>query len=147
MKKVYSFVVVMVLLMVFFGGVRGANSEASVARAAAPSQESLPSDDSKIVHAVFFWLKEGTSEEQKRKLIQDCTTLLGAVSSVRYVAAGPPTGPGSGVVDGSFGVGLVVHFDDEAGLKHYSSAPRHLEFIERHRGAWEKVQVYDFQVQ
>ena len=147
MKKVYSFVVVVVFLTAFSGGGRVADSEAFVARAAAPGQESLPSDGSKVVHTVFFWLKEGTSEEQKQKLIQDCNTLLRAVSTVRHVAAGPPTGTGGGVVDGSFGVGLVVHFDDEAGLKHYSDAPRHLEFIERHRGVWEKVQVYDFQVQ
>ena len=147
MKRVYSFVVVVVFLAVFWGGGRVADSKASVARAAAPGQTLLPPDASKIVHTVFFWLKEGTSEEQKQKLIEDCNTLLRSVSTVRYVAAGSPTGTGGDVVDGSFGVGLVVHFDDEAGLKHYSDAPRHLEFIERHRGVWEKVQVYDFQIQ
>ncbi len=147
MQKVYSFVVVFVFLTVFFGGGRVADSEASVARAAVPGQEPLPAGGSEIVHTVFFWLKEGTSEEQKQELIQDCNTLLRTVSSVRHVAAGPRTATGDDVVDGSFGVGLVVHFDDEAGLKHYSKAPRHLEFIEKHRGVWEKVQVYDFQVQ
>ena len=146
MKKVYSLVVAIVFLTAFFGGGRVTDSESSVARAAAPGQTSLPSEGSKIVHTVFFWLKEGTSEEQKQSLIRDCNTLLGAVSSVRDVAAGPPSGTGGGVVDSSFGVGLVVHFDDEAGLKHYAKAPRHLEFIERHEGLWEKVQVYDFQV-
>ena len=147
MKKVYSFVVVVVFLTAFFGGGRVADSEAFVARAAAPGQESLPSDGSKIVHTVFFWLKEGTSEEQKQKLIEDCNTLLRSVSSVRYVAAGFPAGTGGGVVDSSYGVGLVVHFDDEAGLEHYVDAPRHIEFIERNREIWERVQVYDFQVQ
>ena len=136
MKKVYGLVLVIALLMVFLAAERMAGSEAS----------SLPSEDSKIVHAVFFWLKEGTSQEQKEKLIEDCNTLLRAVPSVRYVAAGPPVGAGGGAVDGSYGVGLVVHFDDEAGLEHYSKAPRHLEFIQRHKSLWEKVQVYDFQV-
>ena len=147
MQKVYSFVVVFVFLTVFFGGGRVADSGASVARAAAPGQESLPAGGSKIVHSVFFWLKEDTSAEQKQKLIQDCYMLLKAISSVRFVGAGAPAGTGGGVVDGSYSVGLVVHFDDAAGLKHYSKAPRHLEFIEKHRDVWEKVQVYDFQVQ
>ncbi len=147
MKRVYSFVVVVVFLAVFWGGGRVADSKASVARAAAPGQTLLPPDASKIVHTVFFWLKEGTSEEQKQKLIEDCNTLLRSVSTVRYVAAGSPTGSGGGVVDGSYGVGLVVHFDDAAGLEHYQKAPRHIEFIERNKEIWERVQVYDFQVQ
>ena len=147
MKRVYFLVVLVVFLAAFIGGERIADSEASVARPAAPGQPSLPSQGPKVVHTVFFWFKEGTSEEQKQKLIEDCGTLLRSVSSVRYVAAGPPAATAGGVVDNSYGVGLVVHFDDAAGLEHYANAPKHLEFIQRHREIWERVQVYDFQVQ
>ena len=65
MKRVYFLVPVVVLLAGCFGSDRVADSEAAVAREAAPGQPALPSQGPKVVHRVFFWFKEGTSEEKK----------------------------------------------------------------------------------
>ena len=103
--------------------------------------------EAKFIHTVLFWMKDGTTEEQKQQLIQDCREFLGPISSVRFLAAGMPAmTPRTEVVDNSYGVGLVVHFEDRAGHDLYQEAPKHLEFIERNQAIWERVQVYDIQL-
>jgi hypothetical protein len=101
---------------------------------------------STFIHTVLFWLKEDTTESQKNALVKDCKDLLGTISSVRYLAVGLPAGTPREVVDNSFGVGLVVHFDDEAGHEIYQKAEKHLEFIERNQHVWVRVQVYDIAI-
>jgi hypothetical protein len=49
-------------------------------------------------------------------------------------------------VDNSYGVGLVVHFDDKNGHDFYQDAPAHKDFIARNQAIWERVQVYDLVV-
>lgn len=100
-----------------------------------------------FVHTVLFWLKEDASESQRRQLIDDCKSLLGSISTVQFLAVGKPAGTPRDVVDNSYGVGLVVHFADEAGHDYYQEAEKHLEFIERNRDTWQRVQVYDLQTE
>jgi len=97
----------------------------------------------RFIHTVLFWLKEGTTELQTEQLLDDCKSLLGSISSVRFLGAGVPAGTPRDVVDNSYDVGLIVHFDDQAGHDLYRDAPAHLEFIERNQAIWERVQVYD----
>jgi len=97
-----------------------------------------------FVHTVFFWLREGTPEEARAQLIQDCRTLLSRVPTARHVWAGPPANTPRDVVDNSYGCGLTVLFDDAEGHDVYQDHPLHQEFIDRNRAHWERVQVYDF---
>lgn len=99
-----------------------------------------------FIHTVFFWLNEDVAESGKQQLIDDCKTLLGSISTVRFLAVGPPAGTPREVVDNSYDVGLVVHFVDESGHDVYQGAEAHLEFIERNRDNWKRVQVYDIRV-
>lgn len=96
-----------------------------------------------FIHIVYFWLKPGTDEAARTQLVNDCKEYLGAISTVRYIAVGLPAGTPRTVVDNSYGVGLMVHFDDKAGHDLYQSDQKHVEFIERNQDHWEKVQVYD----
>ena len=96
-----------------------------------------------FIHSVFFWLNEDVDESGKQQLIEDCRNLLGPISTVTFFAVGPPAGTPREVVDNSYDVGLVVHFEDEAGHDFYQNAEAHLEFIERNREKWKRVQVYD----
>lgn len=96
-----------------------------------------------FIHIVYFWLKPGTDEAARKQLVNDCKEYLGAISTVRYIAVGLPAGTPRTVVDSSYGVGLMVHFDDKAGHDLYQSDQKHVEFIERNQDHWEKVQVYD----
>jgi hypothetical protein len=97
-----------------------------------------------FVHTVYFWLHEGTSDEARAQLVQDCRTLLSQVPTVRQVWAGPPAGTPRDVVDNSYGCGLTVLFDDVAGHDVYQDHPLHYDFIERNQAIWQRVQVYDF---
>jgi hypothetical protein len=131
-----------VLLMV--GGIFGAAPEISRNTA---GEEEHPQDTGVFVHTVLFWLNDGVDETEKRELIEDCRSLLGSISTVRYLAVGIPADTPRGVVDNSYQVGLVVHFDDTAGHDHYQEAEKHLEFIERNQEKWRRVQVYDIQTE
>jgi hypothetical protein len=100
-----------------------------------------------FVHTVLFWFNENADESKKRQLIDDCKSLLGSISTVRFLAVGTPAGTSRSVVDNSYDVGLIVHFEDEAGHEHYQTAEKHLKFIERNRDTWARVQVYDIQAE
>lgn len=138
--------VVAALLAVLLGACSGEMGTQPGSQAAATVDTALgvgTPDRGKFVHTVFFWLKEGTTEEQKAQLLEDCKSLLGSIGSVRFLGAGVPAGTPREVVDNSYDVGLVVHFDDQAGHDLYQDAPAHLQFIERNQEIWERVQVYD----
>jgi hypothetical protein len=100
----------------------------------------------RFIHTVFFWLKEGTSEAETQQLVEDCRTLLGSIETVRFLETGFPAGTPRDVVDNSYGVGLVVHFDNKEGHDVYQDAPAHKDFIARNEAIWERVQVYDLLV-
>jgi len=97
-----------------------------------------------FIHTVYFWLKPGTPEVARDRLVADCHGLLGRIPTVRQLWAGPPAGTPRDVVDNSYGVGLTVVLDDREGHDVYQEHPLHTEFIERNREHWARVQVYDF---
>ncbi len=96
-----------------------------------------------FIHIVFFWLDNDTPEVRKQQLIDDCHHLLGTVETVRKIEVGTPAGTPRDVVDNTFGVNLIVYFDDKEGHDYYQEAEKHLEFIERNKDIWKRVQVYD----
>lgn len=100
-----------------------------------------------FIHTVYFWLKEGTTDIAKKQLIDDCTTFLKGVPTVKELHAGPPAMTPRDVVDNSYGVGLTVVLNDEAGHDVYQKHPLHLDFIARNKEHWKRVQVYDFHTQ
>ena len=69
--------------------------------------------------------------------------MTGSISTVRFLAVGEPAGTPREVVDNSYQIGLVVHFDDRAGHDAYQKAEPHLEFIRRNEAVWQRVQIYD----
>lgn len=143
--KISRVELVIALLLGFSACSGSGRTEAPVEAASSEiSEAKVTEPQGRFIHTVLFWLKEGTTEEQQQSLIQDCRTMLGSIESVRYLAAGVPAGTPRDVVDNSYGVGLVVHFDDVAGHELYQEAEAHLQFIERNEAIWERVQVYDF---
>jgi hypothetical protein len=96
-----------------------------------------------FVHAVYFWLKQGTGGAARQQLIDDCTRLLGKVPSVRHLWVGKPAMTPRPVVDNSYDVGLCVVFDDTAGHDAYQVHPLHLEFVDRNGSTFGRVQIYD----
>lgn len=97
-----------------------------------------------FIHQVVFWLKTATPDSAKDQLIADCRRLLGGIPGVRQLYAGPPAMTPRDVVDNSYGVGLCVVLEDEAGHHLYQVHDLHTEFIARNKEHWERVQVRDF---
>jgi hypothetical protein len=97
-----------------------------------------------FVHTVYFWMKSGATETDRRQLVNDCIALLGKVPAVRQIFAGRPAMTPREVVDNSYGVGLTVLLDDKAGHDAYQEHPLHQEFIKRNKQHWDRVQIYDY---
>ncbi len=96
-----------------------------------------------IIHTVFFWHKAGVSEAEKAAFIEGAKK-LGTVSTVKAIHVGTPAGtPRREVVDHSFDVNLVLHFDNIALHDAYQVDPIHHEFIDLYKHLWARVQVYD----
>jgi hypothetical protein len=117
----------------------------SVALFFAASPQAQPEKPNTIgfIHTVFFWVNEDTEKSDVQQLIQDCKTYLGAVKTVEKIEVGKPAGTPRDVVDNSYAVNCIVYFKDKAAHDYYQTAQKHLDFIERNKDIWKKVQVYD----
>ena len=98
-----------------------------------------------FVHTVYFWLKEGTTEEEKTAF-EKGLAMLGTVPTVKTIFFGPPAKTPRDVVDNSYGYGLTLLFKDRADQDSYQDDPIHHKFIDAHKHLWERVQVYDYLV-
>ena len=97
-----------------------------------------------FVHTVYFWLKDGTPDAARDQLVRDCRDYLGKIPSVKSLWAGVPAMTPRAVVDNSYGVGLTVVLEDSAGHDVYQAHELHVQFIERNKQHWSRVQIYDF---
>ena len=97
-----------------------------------------------FIHTVYFWLKPEATSADREQLVGDCRSYLGKIRTVRHLWTGRPAMTPRDVVDNSYAVGLTVVLDDSAGHDVYQTDPLHLEFIQRNKQRWARVQVYDF---
>ncbi|EIK46604.1 Tat (twin-arginine translocation) pathway signal sequence domain protein [Cellvibrio sp. BR] len=97
----------------------------------------------KLLHHVFFWLKNPDSKEDLEKLIAGVKSLA-AIETVRSIHVGVPASTEKrDVVDNSYHVSELLGFDDVAGQDIYQVHPLHQKFIDEHKHLWSKVVVYD----
>ncbi|RYY46242.1 MAG: Dabb family protein [Sphingomonadales bacterium] len=97
----------------------------------------------KIVHHVFFWLKNPASTADRDALIAGVRELA-AVGVVRSVEVGVPASTEQrDVVDSSFHVSELMVFDNVADQKAYQDHPLHKAFVAKCEHLWAKVVVYD----
>jgi hypothetical protein len=97
----------------------------------------------KLVHHVFFWLKNPDSKEDLERLLKGLRTLAG-IPSVRGVHFGVPASTERrDVVDNSYSASEILFFDDTAGQKIYQDHPIHKQFVADCSHLWQRVVVYD----
>ncbi len=97
----------------------------------------------KLLHHVFFWLKNPDSKEDLEKLIAGVKSLA-AIETVRSIHVGVPASTEKReVVDNSYHVSELLGFDDVAGQDAYQIHPLHKKFVDEHQHLWSKVVVYD----
>ena len=96
-----------------------------------------------IVHSVYFWLKEGLSQEEEDDFLGFFDALK-KIPEVRTLQYGKPaaTNPRP-VVDNSFSYNLIVTFDTMDNINIYETHPDHLSAVERYGKYWTKVLVMD----
>jgi len=104
----------------------------------APAQK-----DKKLVHHVFFWLKNPSSTADRDKLVAGLKTLA-KIETIREIHIGVLASTEKrDVVDTSWQVSELMFFDDTAGQKVYQDHPIHQAFIKNYGHLWAKVLVYD----
>ena len=96
-----------------------------------------------IIHHVFFWLKNPSSNDDLKKLIEGIQTLKKVESVQEFRIGRPAPTPKRPVVDDSYAISLYTTFNDMAGHDVYQEHPVHKKFIEVYGNLWSKVQVYD----
>jgi hypothetical protein len=122
-----------------------AASAAAVTILATPGTGASPAVNNypKLVHHVFFWLKNPQSKDDVERLLKGLRTLA-KIESVRGVHFGIPASTEKrDVVDNSYSVSEILFFDDTAGQKVYQDHPIHKQFVADCSHLWERVVVYD----
>lgn len=106
---------------------------------ASPAVNNYP----KLVHHVFFWLKNPQSKEDLARLFEGLRTLA-KIESVRGVHFGVPASTEKReVVDNSYSASEILFFDDLEGQKVYQDHAIHKKFVADCSHLWERVVVYD----
>lgn len=121
-------------------GIGLSSAKASSAKAEAVSMQP------KLVHHVFFWLKQPGSQADRDQLIAGLRTLQN-VPVIRRLEIGVPAGTESrDVVDASYDVSELMFFDSVEDQKAYQDHPIHHTFVKTCEHLWAKVVVYDMTV-
>ncbi len=114
----------------------------SSAKAGTPPAPEQP----RLVHHVFFWLKQPGSQADREKLIAGLRTLRD-VPVIRRLEIGIPAGTENrDVVDASYDVSELMFFDSVEDQKAYQDHPIHKAFVKACEPLWAKVVVYDMAV-
>lgn len=104
---------------------------------------SLQEKGKKLVHHVFFWLKNPDSVADRDKLVEGVKT-LSKIETIRELHVGVLASTEKrDVVDTSWQVSELMFFDDLAGQAVYQTHSVHLDFIKNYGHLWAKVLVYD----
>lgn len=122
-----------------------AASAATLASTAVMSSEaeSPQSMSGKVVHNVYFWLKDPDSVEDRDLLIAGLKS-LSAIPAINTLQIGLPANTEKrDVVDNSFHVFELMYFDSVEAQYEYQVHPIHTAFVENYAHLWEKVVVHD----
>lgn len=97
----------------------------------------------RLVHHVFFWLKNPSSTADRDKLLKGVKS-LSKIETIRMLHVGVPASTEKrDVVDNSYHVSELMFFDNVEDQKIYQDHPIHQKFIADHSQLWDKVVVYD----
>lgn len=111
--------------------------------AASVSAMEIKKDKPKLVHHVFFWLKDPSSTADRDKLVAGVKG-LSKIETIKMLHVGVPASTEKrDVVDNSYHVSELMFFDNVEDQKVYQDHPIHQKFIREHSMLWDKVVVYD----
>lgn len=103
----------------------------------------IKKDKPRLVHHVFFWLKNPSSTADRDKLLAGVKSLK-KIETIKMMHVGVPASTEKrDVVDNSYHVSELMFFDSVEDQKTYQDHPIHQQFIKEHSMLWDKVVVYD----
>jgi hypothetical protein len=94
-------------------------------------------------HCVYFWLKPELTAVQRAEFRRGVESLKGIKSVEQAYVGGPAATTRRPVIDASYDVALIVVCKDVAAEAAYQVDPLHLAFVEKFKGSWTRVQIYD----
>jgi Stress responsive A/B Barrel Domain len=98
---------------------------------------------SRVIHHVFFWLKNPQSTDDLASLLKGLNTLK-QIEVIREMHIGVPASTEQrDVVDASYSASELMIFDDVAAQETYQDHPVHKKFVENCSHLWSRVVVYD----
>ena len=96
-----------------------------------------------LTHSVFFTL-EDSSDEKIQQLVDDCYKYLGDADGLVSLHAGARIPDlDRPVNDDQFHVALIVVLESREAHDAYQEMADHVTFIERNKGNWAQVRVFD----
>ncbi len=95
-----------------------------------------------FVHAVYFWLKPGLTDAQ-RKTFDEGVRSLATIESVRHGFIGTPASTDRPIIDRTYTYAAVIVFDDLAGHDVYQKHPTHDRFRDTCAPLCQRIQIYD----
>lgn len=99
--------------------------------------------DTGLLHMVYFWMREDGEPGDADKLAAGCKKHLRSIPGVLWLEVGFPAEKTRDVVDDTYGVALLMEFNDNDAQEKYQEHPDHLKFIAECSHLWSRVQVYD----
>lgn len=98
--------------------------------------------DPMFIHHVYFWLKEGLTQEEREKFVRGLQAMT-QISYLKLAHIGVPAATDRAVIDSSYSYSWLLIFDNKVDQDTYQEDPIHLKFIEDCASLWERVLVYD----
>ncbi|MHC4994816.1 MAG: Dabb family protein [Planctomycetota bacterium] len=95
-----------------------------------------------FIHAVYFTLKEGATDDDRNALRAGLDALIKAPSIVDAFV-GTPADTDRPVIDKNYDFALIVRFQDQAGHDAYQIDPIHDKFREDCERFWSGVRIFD----
>lgn len=96
-----------------------------------------------LLHSVYFWLKEDLSVNDNEIFLREVKK-LGEIKSVEGFYLGSPADtPKRPVIIDTYNFAITVILQDMSAHDQYQIDPIHIDFIEKCKGFWEKVVIYD----
>jgi hypothetical protein len=111
------------------------------------SAQPIAADTAGTTHVVMCWLKDPGNADARRQLIDRSKTFT-HIPGIKSISVGPPLPSTRPVVDSSFDVGIVMHFENEQALRDYDHNPIHQQAVkELLQPLVKKLVIYDFRDQ
>jgi hypothetical protein len=96
-----------------------------------------------LYHCVYFWLKPELTADQRADFRRGVETLAKIATIEKAEVGVPAATERRPVIDASYDVALIVVCKDVAAQNAYQVDPLHLAFVEKYKGFWTRVQIYD----